>query len=97
MQSARFSSLPLAGAALGLLLVGCADMNGAEGAGQDESHEMLASENGLTTINGLSTYNGLGVMNGLSTYNGLGTMNGLSSTKGLMTTTAGRTTVEYRS
>jgi hypothetical protein len=78
---------------LALLAVGCADLNGANEV--DESHQMLATTNGLGTVNGLSSTNGLGTVNGLSSTNGLGTVNGLSSTNGLMTTAPGRATVEY--
>jgi hypothetical protein len=72
-----------------------------EGVALNESHEMLATENGLSVINGLSTINGLATMNGLSTINGLSvmnglsTINGLSTMNGLMTTSSGRMTVSY--
>jgi hypothetical protein len=83
----------LALSSVSLLAVGCADMNGTGEV--EETHSMLATTNGLGTVNGLTSTNGLGTVNGLSTTNGLGTVNGLTSTNGLMTTAPGRTTVEY--
>jgi hypothetical protein len=55
----------------------------------------LATDNGLSTINGLTSTNGLSTINGLTITNGLSTINGLSSTNGLMTTNDGRITVAY--
>jgi hypothetical protein len=57
----------------------------------DERQEVVASMNGLRTVNGLTTLNGLRTVNGLTTLNGLRTVNGLTTLNGLRTVNGFRT------
>jgi len=92
--------------ALGLVVAatGCAPVD-EDGFHEDTSvdldqqrQDVMASVNGLRTVNGLTTNNGLRTVNGLSTTNGLRTVNGITTVNGLrtvngLTTTNGLRTV----
>jgi hypothetical protein len=88
MSTRHRQLLPLA---LATALMGCEEMQADVG----DSDQALATENGLSTVNGLSVKNGLSTVNGLSVKNGLSTVTGLATGSGLMTTDAGRMQVTY--